>query len=133
MEKGKFIPLKNLEVYRLARELSKIGWEIYESLDWRDKKIMGDQFIEAIDSVGANIVEGYFRYHFLERIKFYYNSRGSLAECLEHWLELLYERKKVNEEKYKRFKGIAEKLLLKLNNFIASTAKAKQQISRNLN
>jgi four helix bundle protein len=87
----KFIPLKDLVVYQLSRELSKIGWEIYESLDWRDKKIMGDQFIEATDSAGANIAEGYFRYHFLERIKFYYNSRGSLAESTEHWLKLLKE------------------------------------------
>lgn len=133
---GKFIPLKDLEVYKLARELSKIGWEIYENLDWRDKKIIGDQFITATDSTGANIAEGYFRYHFLERIKFYYNSRGSLAECAEHWLELLKERKKVKEEKYQQYKTTAEKLSLKLNNFIASTAKAKynksQQISINL-
>jgi hypothetical protein len=37
MEK-KFIPLKDLEVYKLARELSKIAWEIYQDLDWQDKK-----------------------------------------------------------------------------------------------
>jgi len=37
-----FIPLKDLEVYKLARELSKIGWEIYQDLDWQDKKTMGD-------------------------------------------------------------------------------------------
>jgi hypothetical protein len=32
MEK-KFIPVKDLEVYRLARELSKIAWEIYDCLE----------------------------------------------------------------------------------------------------
>jgi hypothetical protein len=51
MDKNSYIPLKNLEIYQLARELSKIGWEIYETLDWQDKKIIGDQFIRAIDSV----------------------------------------------------------------------------------
>ena len=55
---------------------------------------MGDQFIEAVDSVGANIAEGYGRFHYLDRIKFYYNSRASLIECNEHWIELLKERKK---------------------------------------
>jgi len=55
MDKNSYIPLRNLEIYQLARELSKIGWEIYETLDWQDKKIIGDQFIRAIDSVGANI------------------------------------------------------------------------------
>lgn len=76
--KKKYILLADLEVYRLARELSRIGWEIYEVLDWRIKKITGDQFIESTDSVGANIAEGYGRFHYLDRIKFLYNSRASL-------------------------------------------------------
>ncbi|MBU4332764.1 four helix bundle protein [Patescibacteria group bacterium] len=124
MEK-KFIPLKNLEVYKLSRELSKIGWDIYESLNWQDKKIMGDQFIRATDSVGANIAEGYGRFHFLDRIRFYYNSRGSLNEAITHWLELLNERGKVDEARCKQMKNIANRLSLKLNNFISSTYKTK--------
>lgn len=39
----KHIQLEDLEVYKLSRELSKIGWEIYQNLTWQDKKIMGDQ------------------------------------------------------------------------------------------
>ena len=92
--KKKYILLNDLEVYKLARELSKIGWKIYQDLNWQTKKIMGDQFIEAVDSVGANIAEGYGRFHYLDKIKFYYNSRSSLIECNEHWIELLKERKK---------------------------------------
>ena len=88
MEKSnkKYILLKNLEIYQLARELSKIGWEIYQKLDWKTKKINGDQFIEATDSIGANIAEGYNRFHFLDKIKFYYNARSSLSEACYHWL-----------------------------------------------
>ena len=125
MDKNSYIPLKDLEIYTLARELSSIGWEIYESLNWQDKKIIGDQFIRAIDSVGANIAEGYSRYHYLDKIKFYYTSRASLAESCDHWLELLYERKKINSENYDRIKGIRKDLSIKLNNFISSTYKLK--------
>jgi len=125
MNKNSYIPLKDLEIYTLARELSSIGWEIYESLNWQDKKIIGDQFIRAIDSVGANIAEGYSRYHYLDKIKFYYTSRASLAESCDHWLELLYERKKINSENYDRIKGIRKDLSIKLNNFISSTYKLK--------
>jgi|SRR3989344_1889541 len=125
MNDKKYIPLKDLEIYKLARELSKIGWEIYEQLSWQDKKIIGDQFIESTDSTGANIAEGYSRYHYLDRIKFMYNSRGSLAEANNHWLELLLERKKVQKEKYEKYKEVAEKLSLKLNNFISSIYKSK--------
>ena len=123
--KKKYILLNDLEVYKLARELSKIGWKIYQDLNWQTKKIMGDQFIESTDSVGANIAEGYGRFHYLDRIKFYYNSRASLIECNDHWIELLKERKKIDDKKYKKFKKVAENLSIKLNNFITSTYKAK--------
>lgn len=118
---GKFINLRDLDVYRLARELSRMAWEIYRQLDWNDKRIMGNQFIESIDSVGANIAEGYRRYHRLDKIKFYYNSRGSLSESVGHWLELLSERDKVDKVVVDQMKDIADKLSLKLENFIAKT------------
>ena len=122
-----YIPLNELEVYKLARELSKIGWRIYESLNWQEKKIMGDQFLQSTDSVGANIAEGYGRFHALDRIKFYYNSRGSLSECLDHWLELLKERRKISDKDYKEYKEIAQRLSVKLQNFITATYKTKNQ------
>ncbi len=123
--KNTYINLKDLEVYQLARELSRLGWEIYEKLDWQTKKINGDQFIESTDPVGANIAEGYGRFHFLDKIKFYYNARGSFLECNEHWVELLYERKKISEDIYRKYKEVANKFFLKLNNFIAATYRAK--------
>ncbi|PCJ85760.1 MAG: four helix bundle protein [Flavobacteriales bacterium] len=122
----KYIQLKDLEVYQLARELSRLAWKIYESLNWQDKKIMGDQFISSTDSVGANIAEGYGRFHYLDKIKFFYNARGSLLESYTHWLELLYEREKITTEQFEIMKSVLEKLTLKLNNFISSIYKAKQ-------
>jgi len=123
--KKKYIPLQELEVYQLARKMSKIAWKIYQALAWQDKKIMGDQFIESTDSVGANIAEGYSRFHYLDRIKFYYNARASLAESCDHWLELLKERDKIKDTNYQKIQRIKEKLSLKLNNFIASNYKTK--------
>lgn len=120
-----YIPLKNLEVYKLARKLSDIAWQIYDNLGWRDKKIMGDQFIESTDSVGSNIAEGYGRFHYLDKIKFYYTSRASLNESCEHWAELLYERKRINEDPFTKLKKIEKDLSIKLNNFIASTYRSR--------
>lgn len=122
-----YILLENLEVYQLSKELSRIGWDIYKSLDWQVKKIIGNQFIEATDSIGANIAEGYGRFHFLDRIKFYYNARASLLECSEHWVELLNKRGMVNKEQYEQFKNISRELSIKLNNFISSTYNSKKQ------
>jgi len=122
---GKYIVLESLEVYKISRELSRRVWDVYQKLGWQDKKIMGDQLITAIDSVGANIAEGYNRYHYLDKIKFYYNSRASLAEACGHWLELLCERNKIDQKDSKDIKILGAKLAVKLNNFINATYRAK--------
>lgn len=86
--KRKYIELYDLDVYKLAREYSKEGWKIYDRFGWHTQKIMGDQMIESVDSVGANIAEGYGRFHYLDKHRFYYNARGSHLES-RHWIGLL--------------------------------------------
>ncbi|MEM6844564.1 MAG: four helix bundle protein [Bacteroidota bacterium] len=121
-----YIVLKDLEVYQRARQLSVMGWKIYDKLDWQNKKTMGDQFIRATDSVGANIAEGYGRFHYLDKIRFYYNSRGSLLECATHWSELLFERNRISKDQHISYKKVADQLHVKLNNLIRSTYQSKQ-------
>jgi len=72
------LDLNDLEIYNLAREISCDAWEIYKEMGWQTKRVIGDQFITAIDSTGANIAEGFGRFHYLDRNKFNYNARGSL-------------------------------------------------------
>jgi len=112
--------LRDLEVYKLARDISKDAWLIYGRMDWQGKKIIGDQFISAIDSIGANIAEGFGRFHYLDRNKFNYNSRGSLVESM-HWLDLLFERKFISEKEYGDLSGKLRRLMVKLNNYISAT------------
>lgn len=127
-EKKGYIKLEDLEVYKLSRELSRLGWEIYSKLNWQNRKIIGDQFIESIDSVGANIAESYGRFHYLDRIRFLYNSRGSLFESINHWLGLLLERGIVSNEEFQEMKMISDRLSLKLNNYIQSIYHAKKEL-----
>lgn len=122
---NKYIPLKELDVYTLARKLSVIAWDVYQRLNWEDKKIMGNQFVTAADSIGANIAEGYGRFHYLDRIKFYYNSRGSYNEFRYHWVELLLEREKIQKNEFVQLDEIGNQFQLKLNNFISSTYRSK--------
>ena len=114
-----YLSLDNLEVYKLARVYSRKGWEIYEKFDWQQRKVIGDQAVRSIDSVGANIAEGYGRFHYLDKNKFYYIARGSLFES-KHWMELLKERKLVSEEKYAEMLEVHKNILLKLNLLIKS-------------
>jgi four helix bundle protein len=123
MESQNFIELRNLEVYQLSRKLSKVAWEIFCRMDLMDKKHMGDQFLRSVDSIGANIAEGYGRYYYLDKVRFYYNSRASHYEAFIHWLELLFEREKISEIEFKMINETALKLQIKLNNFITATTK----------
>ncbi len=62
--------------------------------------------------MGANIAEGYRRYHYLAKIKFYYNSRASLSEACNHWPELLRERKKITEDEFVLINSVPKNFLL---------------------
>jgi len=117
MTEAGYLPLQDLLPYKTALQLSSESWKIYERMNWQQRKIIGDQFITAVDSVGANIAEGYGRYHYLDRIKFYYNSRGSLLEA-KHWLCLLNERAIILKEENDQMAMLVEKLHYQLNTFI---------------
>lgn len=115
-----YIPLGELEPYKTSVKVSQKCWNIYERMDWQLKKVCGDQFIRSIDSMGANVAEGYGRFHYLDRIKFYYNARGSLFEA-KHWLLLLMKRRKITEKEFNDLLKDLEDFHKQLNKFIKST------------
>lgn len=119
-----FIPLHQLKVYRLAKDFSYEGWIVYQKLNWQFKKIVGDQMIRSIDSVGSNIAEAHGRFHYLDKIRFYYNARGSLFEA-KNWVDLLFERKVIDKIKYLKMIKIYKDIQLALNGLINSTYKNK--------
>ena len=125
-DKKKFIPLKDLEIYQLSRKLSKIAWKIYCRLFYQEKKVWGDQMLESLDSVGANIAEGYGRFHYLEKIHFYFIARASLSEGKEYWLDLGLERGIVTSEEWDEIFAIHKPLQIKLNNTITKTYESKK-------
>ena len=127
MENKPYITLKDLRVYQLARKLSSIGWIIYSQMNFEEKKIIGDQFIRSTDSIGANIAEGYSRFHYLDKVRFYYNARASQSEATDHWLDLLLERNKIPKEVFDEFTSVSKDLQIRLNNFITHTKDEKEK------
>lgn len=123
MKTQNYVELKNLEVYQLSRKLSSIAWKIFCRMNYMDQKHIGDQFLRSVDSIGANIAEGYGRFYYLDKVRFYYISRASHYEAFAHWLELMLERERISNEEFETISEIALKLQVKLNNFITSTAK----------
>jgi len=117
--------LGNLEIYNMALKLSDEIWNIYKSLDNDLKYNIGNQVIRSIDSIGANIAEGYGRFHYKDSVKFYYNARGSLWES-KHWILLLYKRNLITKAQFNKLVLDLELLGKKLNGFI-NTIKNKSK------
>jgi len=121
------IPLEDLEIYHLAKAISSAAWEIYGTIPSEHKYKLGQQFLSAADSVGANICEGYGRYHYLDAVRFYYYSRGSLFET-KWWISSLEERKLISPEKAIELIKNIKNLGVKLNNFITQIKKQANTI-----
>ena len=109
-----------LDVYRLAEELSDMVWYDFDKWEKKVQSTVGYQIIRSADSIAANIAEGYGRYTPGDRKKFYLYSRGSFEET-KCWLRKLIRRKVINVEKSKQYKTIIDGLGPKLNAFIKTT------------
>ena len=81
---------------------------------------MGAQFVTAIDSISANIAEGFGRHFKKDKIKFYSYSKGSLKETLD-WNEKSKVRKLITEEEYNHIFGELNKLPKSINSLIKFT------------
>ncbi|TYB33922.1 MAG: four helix bundle protein [Flexistipes sinusarabici] len=111
--------LGKLEVYQISLKLSEEIWNIYSILPADLNFNIGSQVLRSIDSIGANVAEGFGRFHYRDSIKFYYNARGSLWES-KHWVYLLNKRELIENEKYEKIVIDMEMLGKKLNGFIKS-------------
>ena len=108
--------LEKLEVYILAREISSLAWKIFNQLPKNFQYHIGNQFLDAADSISANIAEGYGRFHFKESINFNNYARGSAYESKD-WIEKLKERELCKESDAKEFLEMLRIEILKINGY----------------
>jgi len=114
---AKPILLEDLEIYQLAMEIGECVWEIIAEWDSFSKKAVGSQYLEAADSIAANIAEGYGRYFYKDRKQFCYYSRGSLMET-KAWTIKAFNRRLLAKNKMEIIIEKLKTLHLKLNIYI---------------
>ncbi len=122
METKKFLKLNDIEAYRIAFKLSNRVWDIVLKWDYFAKDTVGKQFVKAVDSISANIAEGFGRYSKKDKIKFFRYSVGSLYESLD-WNEKSQIRKLLTEEEYSDIFSELIKLPKAINSLILFTNK----------
>jgi len=115
-----YLKVDDVEAYNIAFNLSNEVWEIVIQWPYLAQKTIGAQFIDAADSISANIAEGFGRYHKKDKIKFYHYSRGSSLESID-WLKKSINRKLSDNNQYEHIKIELDKLPKALNTLIKYT------------
>ena len=121
METRKFLKLNDIEAFRISFHLSNYVWDVVVKWSNFSQRTVGEQFVRAVDSISANVAEGFGRYGKKDKIKFYRYSQGSLSESL-NWNEKSKLRKLVSVEEYKYIFGELQKLPKAINSLILYTS-----------
>ena len=111
--------LDELVVYQLAMDVGEKVWAIVSKWDYFAKDSVGKQLVKSVDSIAANISEGYGRFHYKENKQFCYYSRGSLYET-KTWLNKAYDRGLIINDDFQSLEKDFETIAYKLNNYIKS-------------
>ena len=80
------VPMEQLEVYRRYVDIADGVWSAVSSWPALARDTMGKQLICAIDSVGANLVEGDGRQGTADAVHFFVIARASVREA-RYWLD----------------------------------------------
>src|ERR1700753_3986764 len=92
---GRYLQLSDLTCYNTGFAFANKVWDEVMCWNYFAKDTIGKQFVNAADSISANIAEGFGRYHKKDKIKFYYYSLGSVKECMD-WLSKAKHRELIS-------------------------------------
>ncbi|QHS55752.1 four helix bundle protein [Mucilaginibacter sp. 14171R-50] len=115
--------LEDLELYQISETFSNEIWLLVSEWDNFSKDTIGKQIVRSADSIGANIAEGYGRYHYKENRNFCYFSRGSILET-KGWLKKARTRNLINEEQFNTLIENLQTVHIKLNAYLKFIGKS---------
>ena len=116
----KYLTLNDIDAYNISLDLANYVWDIIIDWDWFAKKTVGAQMVTSIDSVSANIAEGFGRYNKKDKIRFYRYAQGSLRECKD-WNSKSHYRKLMSNDQIIHISENIELLAPAINRLIKFT------------
>lgn len=117
---GKYLKLNDIDAYKIAFHLSNYVWNRVIKWDHFARRTVGEQFVDAADSISANIAKGFGRYFKKDKIKFYWYSTGSVKECFD-WNEKSKVRSLLTTDEYSHIFNELQKLPEAINRLIKYT------------
>ncbi len=116
----KYLQLNDISAYKKALHLSNYVWDRVITWNYFAKDTVGKQFVRTVDSISANIAEGFGRYTKKDKISFYRYSYGSIKESLD-WNEKSKHRGLLNPVEYQHILQELNTLPIEINNLIRFT------------
>lgn len=116
----KYLKLTDLNAYCLSYDLSNYVWKIAFNWNIFAKDVVGKQYVRSVDSISANIAEGFGRYNAKDRIRFYRISLGSVFESID-WTRKSFERNLIDEKEYNHIINHLKVLPKEINHLIKFT------------
>ena len=117
----------DLKVWKDAHSLVLQIYKITKYFPSDEKFGLTNQIRRAVSSVSANIAEGFGRFHFKDKIKFYHQARGSAVELQNH-LILGKDLGYLDNTTAKNLFSQAELVLKEMNGLIASINRQQDSI-----
>jgi four helix bundle protein len=119
MEK-KFLQLNDISAYKMAFNLSNYVWDVVVKWNYFAKDTVGKQFVKTVDSISANLAEGFGRYTKKDKVSFYRYSYGSIKESLD-WNQKSKIRTLITNEQYQHILKELQNLPKEINYLIKFT------------
>jgi len=114
----------DLDAWKVNHELALAIYKITNKFPREELYSLTDQIRRAVASITANIAEGWGRYHYTDRIKFYHQARGSNSE-VQNFLILCKDLSYISEAEYNDLYNLAIKGFQIINGLIRSVEKFK--------
>jgi len=113
-----------LDAWKESHKLVLLIYQEVKSFPKEEKYGIVDQLRRATSSITANIAEGFGRYHYADKIRFYYQARGSAKE-VQNFILLAEDLGYLNREKVKALWEQSKKSEKLINGLIKSIEKQK--------
>lgn len=121
----------DLEVWKESHKLTLLVYKYTKDFPSSENFGLKSQLRRAVVSVESCIAEGFSRYHYKDRLTFYYDSRGSIAEIQTQVL-ISKDLNYLLESEFKEIFNQSEKTAVILGGLIRSTenlSKLRSKIS----
>lgn len=115
---------EDLETWQIAHKFVLEVYEITRRFPKDELYGLVSQLRRAALSITSNIAEGFSRYHYNDKIRFYYNARGSMSE-VKNCLILSRDLDYINKNLCHDLLDNTERILRLINGLIRSIEKQK--------